>query len=261
VTEDLSLQALSGRAGGCLKQAGLGRAGDDLGEAWRKLQAAGVGRTMIERHAAGDGRLVEVLGVPWETLEDAAMCVSFGAVLTALDLCADAVLLVCGAKLVNPDAPKTAPGSFYSLADLRKLNGTPSVKVWVEGKPIVPPAMRAWVNQLNSHPDLATVHDWRHAVLHRQVRRHPMVAFPDGGPIRSAPSAVTVLDSQGPVEGRIGKDIGEEVVRVVEFGEGQLEDLCRAILAAPPPPPRSAGGGVTRSVRGRRGKTSHPRPA
>lgn len=176
---------------------------------------------MLDLHAAGDGRLAEVLGEDWETLEDVSMLVAFGGVLTALDLCADAVLLVCREPVVNPKAPKAAPGSFYDLPHLRRLNG----------KPNVPPAIRKWADQLVAHPELATLRDWRHAVLRRHVRRHPMVAFSEGMPTRRAPSEVTALDSRSVVEGRAGKPIRGEIAHVVEFGEAQLESLCQAILS------------------------------
>ena len=210
------LQVLSSQAGIALKQRGLGRSGDDLGWAWRHLGAAAVGRTIVEQLAAGatDRQLESVLGHPWETLEVIAMSLGFGNVMSGLDLCADAVLIIGGAPAVKPKGPL---GGFYDLGDLRALRRTFSAS----------PAVEKWGDRLLAHQDLKLLKTCRDALTHRQVRQHPGVHWENGRAIRTL-AEITPLDSRGVV--RSLGSIGELVPRLVAFGEEQLEGLCRAIL-------------------------------
>ncbi len=64
------------------------------------------------------------------------MSLGVGDVMTALDLCADAVLLACGQPLL----PR---GRFYDLGNLKTM----------QGKLAAPPDIKVWVDQSLKHPD------------------------------------------------------------------------------------------------------------
>jgi len=219
---NISLQTLSSEAGRVLKRAGKERAGDDLAWAWFNLGAADMGRTIVQRLSAGkmDPQLEAIFGQPWKILEVGAMSLAFEDVMTALDLCADAVFLICG----EPTHPKGgAPGQFYDLGNLKKR----------QGQLDAPAAIRGWIGQLlqdadKPDGDMTVLKDCRDALAHRQVRQHPMATFTSGVPTGMALSEITTLHGQGRVQGR--GSIGELIPRLVGFGEAQLESLCKAIL-------------------------------
>jgi hypothetical protein len=210
-----SLQTLSSRAGRALLEAGAPQqAGNDLAWAWLHLGAADLGRTIVRRLSAGemDQQLEAIYGQPWEVLEVAAMSLGFGDVMTAIDLCADAVLLACG-------APLHATGRFYDLGNLRRRRGELTTR----------PALEAWANQLLAHPDdLTLLEECRHHLIHRHVRRHIGVTMGNAEPTRRALAEITTLHGSDPPRSR--GSIADLVPRMVTFGEEQLKALCSAIL-------------------------------
>jgi hypothetical protein len=216
--ESEDLQILFSQAGRALIHAAVPlRAANDLGWAWHHLGAARAGWTIVHRIGGGqmDSELVEVFRLPWEDLEVAAMSLGFGNTMSAIDLCADAVLLACHQPLHDK-------GRCYDLGELRKGRA----------KLVGPPGLLAWADQLLAHPDLAGLQECRDHMTHRTPRRH----------------VTAIIDRRGAVGGRAlaeistlhGKDgvrwqgsIGDLIPRAVRFGEQQLELLCRAILALP----------------------------
>ncbi len=214
MAENSVLQTLSSQAGRKLMQEGKGRAGDDLAWAWFNLSTADRGRTIIGRLANGEmDQLQAIFGQPWDVLEVAAMSLAFEDVMTAIVLCTDAVLLICG-ELPDPR------GQFYGLGDLKKRRG----------KLAAPAAIRAWIDQLLQHSDLTLLEDCRHALTHRTVRRHPRLRLVSGRPARRALTEITTLHGQDPPQSR--GSIGELIPRLVSFGETQLESLCQAVLTS-----------------------------
>jgi hypothetical protein len=125
------LETLSSQAGQVLVQAGVPyQAATDLNWARLNLGAAAMGRTIVQRLGTGqmDAELGAIFRQPWDILEVAAMSLGFEDVMTALDLCADAVLLTCG-------QPRHRDRNFYDLGQLRKrrpqLAGPPVLGAWV----------------------------------------------------------------------------------------------------------------------------------
>jgi hypothetical protein len=221
-TAAADLQVLSDQAGRVLEPNGGRRARDDLHWAWLHLGAAAIGQTVVDRLRAGqlDPQLEAIFGQPWEILEVASMSLGFGDVMSALDLCADAVLLACG----RPPRPN---GRFYDLNDLRASSPTPP------GRPprpplVAPPRLRAWIDQLLAHPDLQLLRDCRNPVVHQKLRRHRGVTMENGLVTGRALSEITTLHGQGPAQWR--GSIGDLVPRLVGFGEAQLVGLCRAVI-------------------------------
>ena len=223
-----SLQILSSRAGRALVMGGAtAAAGDDLAWAWFNLSAAGMGRTIVERlgHGQMDGALDEIFKVDWNVLEVAAMSLAFEDVMTALDLCCDAVFLACGVGRVVDQ--KSGDERHFDLGQLRgrqrskiPLNATPSVQAWIGG--------------LLGHQDLALLEACRHALAHRLVRRHMGVTIEEGRPSGRALTEITTL--HGPVQVKGRGSIGVLIPRLVGFGEDQLHHLCEAVLADFPSP-------------------------
>lgn len=215
-----ALQTLSSRAGRALVRAGArDQAGQDLAWAWFNLGAADMGRTIVARLAADKtDELTAMFDQPWDILEVGAMSLAFEDVMTALDLCADAVFLACG-------EPLDPTGRFYDLGSLKKHHQ----------RLCASPSIRAWIDQLLRHPDLALAEDCRNPLTHRFVRRHILMAVGTGAPSVRSLSEITTLHGQGPPRGR--GSIGDLVPRLVGFGEGQLASLCQAILTDFPAPP------------------------
>jgi hypothetical protein len=213
-----TLQVLSSRAGRALVRTGVpDQAGQDLAWAWFNLGAADMGRTIVGRLAAGKfDELTAMFNEPWDILEVGAMSLAFEDVMTALDLCADAVFLACR-------EPLDPTGRFYDLGNLKKRHRHLSAS----------PSIRAWIDQLLCHPDLTLAEDCRHPLTHRFVRRHILMAV-GGAPFRSV-SEITTLHGQDPPRGR--GSIGDLVPRLVGFGETHFESLCLAILTDFPAPP------------------------
>jgi hypothetical protein len=212
-----TLQVLSSRAGRALIHGGIHeRAGTDLAWAWFNLGAAAMGRTIVDLLARGKVDHLAMFGQPWDILEVGAMSLGFEDAMTALDLCADAVLLACGRT-------PQANGQFYDLGNLKKL----------QQQLAAPPAVRAWIEQLLRHPDLTLLEDCRNPMTHRFLRRHMFLAV-GGTPGRSL-SEITTLHGQGPPQSR--GSIADLIPRLVTFGETQLESLCKAILTDFPAPP------------------------
>jgi hypothetical protein len=215
-----TLQTLSSRAGRALVRAGVPhQAGDDLAWAWFNLGAADMGRTIVARLATDKiDHLTAMFSQPWDILEVGAMSLAFEDVMTALDLCADAIFLACR-------EPLDAAGRFYDLGNLKKRHQRLSAS----------PSIRAWIDQLLRHPDLSLAEDCRHPLTHRFVRRHILMAVGEGPPSARSLSEITTLHGVDPPRGR--GSIGVLIPRVVGFGEAQLESLCRAILTDFPAPP------------------------
>jgi hypothetical protein len=212
-----TLQVLSSRAGRALIHGGVHeRAGTDLAWAWFNLGAAAMGRTIVDLLAGGKADQLAMFGQPWDIMEVGAMSLGFEDAMTALDLCADAVLLACGREPL-------ASGLFYDLGNLRKLR--PQLAA--------PPAIRAWIDRLLRHPDLTLLEECRQPLTHRFVRRQIFLAAGAGS--GRSPSEITTLHGQGSPQGR--GSIAVLIPRLVTFGEMQLESLCRAILKDFPAPP------------------------
>ena len=216
----VDLQVLASRAGITLKQHGTGRAGDDLAGAWFNLRTAAMGRSIVERlDAQGplDALLTEVFHQPREVFWMAAMSLGFEDVMTALDLCADAVLLLGGWQPLDN-------GSYYDLRHLKRQRR----------KLTVPPQVQTWVDQLLApHDDLTLLAECRHALAHRNPRLHPLVRWEDGRAVMALPE-LTTLHGRDPQRGtpiaRWRGSIGDLVPGLVGFGEEQLEALCLATL-------------------------------
>ena len=178
-----------------------------------------MGRTIVGRLGGGvmDADLDRIFGEPWDILEVAAMSLAFEDATTALDLCADVAMLVGGKPLL-------ANGKYYDVGLLRrdhlKLRLTPSVK--------------AWVDQLLAHADLALLAACRNPLTHQSVRRHMGVTFGGGVPAGRALSEITTLHGANPPQGR--GSIAILIPQLVGFGETQVETLCSAILADFPGP-------------------------
>lgn len=217
----MTLQTLSSRAGRALVAGGVPhRAADDLAWAWFNLGAAGLGRTIVGRLGSGsmDPDLDRIFSQPWEILEVAAMSLAFEDTMTALDLCADAVMIAGG-------QPMPANGRFHDVGllgrDRSKLTLTSSVK--------------AWVDQLLPHGDLALLVACRNPLTHQTVRRHIGVTMGTGIPTGRSLAEITTLHGSSPPQGR--GSIGVLIPQLVGFGETQVEALCAAILADFPAPP------------------------
>jgi hypothetical protein len=190
------------------------QAATDLAHAWEHLGAADMGRTISGRLGGGpmDPQLEAVFGQPWNVLEVAAAGLSSGQVMSAIDLCADAVLLTCG-------EPLQGSGRFYDLGELRKRRRRLAAA----------PGLRAWIDQLLAHPDLAELEDCRHHLTHRTPRRHITYRVDGRGtPTVRELAEITTLHGVKPPQWR--GSIAELVPRMVAFGEEQLEALCTAIL-------------------------------
>ncbi len=211
------LRTLAGRAGWALLQAGLDRqANIDLVLAARRLGAAEVGWTIVERLGAGqpDAQLEALFGQDWDVLEETAMSLGFGQTVSALDLCADAVLLACGEQSLEQ-------GRLYGLRQVRERDSG--------GQLVAPLPLRAWVDQLLAHPDLALLKECRDHLTHRTPRRETTLLLDQRGRTDFRRLAeLTTLHGQAGVR-NLGS-IGQLVPRLVGFGEEQLEALCRAIL-------------------------------
>jgi hypothetical protein len=217
----VTLQTLSSRAGRALVAGGVPhRAADDLAWAWFNLGAAGIGRTMVGRLGGGsmDPDLDRIFSQPWEILEVAAMSLAFEDTMTALDLCADAVMIAGG-------QPMPANGRFYDVGllrrDRRKLTLTGSVV--------------AWVDQLLLHADLALLVACRNPLTRQTVRRHIGVTMGTGIPTGRSLAEITTLHGNAPPQNR--GSIGVLIPQLVSFGERQVEALCNAVLADFPAPP------------------------
>jgi hypothetical protein len=210
------LQMLSSQAGRALITARrLHQPGTDLAWAWMHLGAADIGRTIASQLGAGhmDLELKAIFNQPWDVLEVTAMSLGFGETMCAIDLCADAVLLAGGEEPL-------ATGKFYDLGTLQRRRA----------KLVASPAVRAWIDQLLAHPDLAVLKDCRDHLTHRTPRRHITMALGSNGvPTGRALAEITTL--HGEDGARWKGSIADLVPRLVGFGEDQLESLCRAILA------------------------------
>lgn len=172
-----------------------------------------MGRTIVEQLGTGqmDPHLGALFGQSWEILEVAAMSLGFGDVMTAIDFCADAVLPACG-------EPPRPGGMFYGLRYLRALQGTLTAPI----------AVHLWIHQLLAQADLTLLEECRHPAVHRKFRRHISVTRENGVPTSRALAEISTLHGSDPARPR--GSIGELVPRLVGFGEGQLEGLCRAVL-------------------------------
>ncbi len=215
------LQNLASRAGRAFVAGGvIHRAADDLAWAWFNLGAAGMGRTIVTRLGNGvlDSELDRIFSEPWDILEVAAMSLAFEDAMTALDLCADAVMIAGG-------QPIRADGKYYDIGllrrDQKKLTLTPSVQ--------------AWVVQLLPQTDLALLTACRNPLTHQSVRRHIGVTLGTGVPTGRALSEITTLHGAAPPKGR--GSIGILIPQLVGFSEKQVEALCSAVLADYPAPP------------------------
>ncbi len=179
-----------------------------------------MGWTILGRLGSGqmDAQLETMFGQPWEILEMAAMSLGFGDVMSAIDLCADAFLLICGLK------PKKT-GRFYDLGELKKQEGTLTA----------PPALRTWIDQFLAHPDLALLEVCRQHLTHRTPRRHITYRLDVRGfPRERELAEITTLHGTDPAQWR--GSIADLVPRLLGFGEDQLEALCTAILTPRPTP-------------------------
>jgi len=177
-----------------------------------------MGRSIIERLAGGDmdPQLAEVFDEPWDILEVAAMSLAFEDVMTALDLAADAVLLMCG-------EPLRTTGQFYDMGQLKKMHHRLAAPIFI----------RAWIDHLVQHPDLKLLEECRHPLTHRYVRRHIGVRV-GGTNSGRALSEITTLHGRGAPRGR--GSLGVLIPQLVTFGEAQVEALCQAILSDFPAP-------------------------
>lgn len=174
-----------------------------------------MGNTIAQRLAANDldPELGRVFRQPVTILETAAMSLGFEDVITALDLCADAVLLISGhqRKTRNGDQP------FHDLGTLKSARATLNAA----------PRVAAWVNALFADPTLEQLLQCRHHLAHRRVDKYTIgatFAAPAGGFVRIQRSEITTPHGvyYGPIHELTGK--------FLRFGEDQLEGLCHAIL-------------------------------
>ncbi len=218
------LQTLARQAGQALVSAGVPfQAAVDLDWASRHLRAADVGRTIVGRLGTGqvDRQLEVVFGQTWDALELTAMSLGFGDTMSAMDLCADAVLLAC-------HEPQQDSGRCYDLGQLQ-------TRVRQARRPLIAPLMlRTWIDQLLAHPDLAELQACRNHLTHRTPRRLiTLVLDYRGMPTGRELAEITTLHGADPARPR--GSIAELVPRLVAFGEERLESLCRAIMSQTPP--------------------------
>ncbi len=189
--------------------AGAAEAQGDLIWAVFNLGAAAVGGRIVEELTVGEQssqRLQALLGVDWDVLEVTAMSLVFGDVMTALDLCADAVMVTNGHA-----RPKS--GAFFGVRDLKKL---------VQEKR--PGPILNWTVELLQSPKLTLLKQSRDALTHRHVRRH--IALTLGSNVSR--SLVEITDGDGVPLG----DIGSLSVDFLAFGGDRLSALCDALEAA-----------------------------
>jgi hypothetical protein len=174
-----------------------------------------MGRTIVGALAAGKTDQLAIFGQPPEILEVASMSLAFEDVMTALDLSADAIFLACG-------QPLHASGRFYDLGELKKQHEKLPVSA----------ALRAWIDQLLAHPDLALLQACRQDLTHRVPKMLSGVGNVTslGRPLSEI---ARTFDAQGRAE-NLGS-IGDLIPRLVGFGEMQFETLCEAILITPIP--------------------------
>lgn len=196
------------------------RAATDLMRAAFHLGAAEVGWT-IGAGLGGDvidPRLQAVFGQTYDILEMATMSLGFGNTMSALDLCADAVLLACG-------EPLQGDGRFYDVGDLRRRR---------QGRRLAAsPALRAWIDQLLADPDLAELQDCRDHLIHRTPQRDITYRLDRRG-LATTRELAEITTLQGGRPARQRGSIADLVPRLVGFGEDQLHDLCAAILTPRP---------------------------
>lgn len=180
-----------------------------------------------------DPQLEAVFDQPWSTVEIAATYLGFVPVMSAIDLCADAAMLICG-------EPQQGSGRLYDLGELRRRRQRRQLAAT--------PRLRAWIDQLLAHPDLVELEECRHHLTRRKPRRHIICWADQRGAItlRELAEITTLHGLQG---AQWRGSIDDLVPRLVAFGEEQLELLCQAILA------RGRGG-----ERPRAGRSAGPTP-
>jgi hypothetical protein len=156
---------------------------------------------------AGVARLQAVFDEDWEILEIGAMSLAFEDVMSALDLCANAVYLVSG----------RAPSSDGRYKDLgwwkpERLSNLPS-------------NTKDWLVAIQAHPDKHRLDHCRTELAHRASQRH-VIRAADGA---STPSLteITIPGVGGDPPERVS--IGVLIPRLVEFGKEQFLRCCAAL--------------------------------
>ena len=230
-----------------LGQARARTASADLNWAAWHLRIGGIGERMAEL-LSDTGTMRSLTGTldPYTldpdvgVLEVAATSLTFGDVMTALDLVADALW-----SLVSPDV-------IPSLGDRNYAD----VGSWTEGKPpsptdtwlvriartrpvtaSVPAPLSTWLRSLLAHPSYALLKRSRDRATHRRFPRTIFLSTVDG------PRQLSSIDVslRGDTDAATAdpenlRDIGELIREFVAFGENQLQAFVTAVLAAYPEP-------------------------
>jgi len=157
--------------------------------------------------SAGVARLRAVFHEEWDVLEVGAMSLGFEDVMTALDLCANAVYLVAGGT----------PSSGGAYKDLG---------YWTPGRVAkLPSNTHDWLVALQAHPDKHLLDHCRTELAHRAVQRH--VIRGAGGAATPSLTEITIPAVGGDPPARVS--IGVLIPRLVEFGNDQFLRCCAAL--------------------------------
>lgn len=194
--------------------------GSDLTWAAWHLEAAAAGQRIVESLKAGHvGELTQLFGIQWDALEVMAMSLGFGDVMSALDLCADALYLVTGGT------PKST-GGFKDMGWWTPSRAT-----------TLPPRLRAWINALLVSADWPLLKNCRHPIIHRYLQRTIAVSFTDSLATGQTSYHRSLVDISLPppppytaAPTPLG-NIGDLIPRLRGFGEAQYHDFCAALQA------------------------------
>jgi hypothetical protein len=159
--------------------------------------------------SAGVARVRAVFHEEWDVLEIGAMSLGFEDVMTALDLCANAVYLVSGGT-------PTSDGAYKDLG------------YWTPGRLVkLPSNTHDWLLALQAHPDKHLLAHCRTELAHRAVQRH--VIRGAGGAASPPLTEMTIPAVGGDPPARVS--IGVLIPRLVEFGKDQFLRCCAALEA------------------------------
>ena len=176
------------------------------------LRTARMGQRIVEELGSGSTGVARVRAVfheEWDVLEIGAMSLGFEDVMTALDLCANAVYLASGG------AP-TSDGAYKDLG------------YWTPGRVgSLPTNTHDWLLALLAHPDKQLLKHCRDELAHHAVPRHDFRGA--GGAATPPLTEITIPAVGGDPPARVS--IGVLIPRLVAFGEDQFV-RCSAALEA-----------------------------
>ena len=161
--------------------------------------------------SAGLARLRAVFDEQWDVLEIGAMSLGFEDVMSALDLCANAIYLASGGQPASDGKYKDL--GWWKPGHLATLSGTPNTL--------------RWVSELQADSERQILEHCRAMLTHRAVPRH---IFRGAGGAPTPPLTEIRIPAVGSSPAQ-RVSIGVLIPRLVQFGDNQFERCCAALLA------------------------------